>query len=168
MLAARRLAINNLRPSACPRFSAFHSSASTLVKVGDSLPDLDVLTESSPGNRVNLAKELKGKGIILGVPAAFSPSCSESHVPGYINHKALQDAGSVTKAWGLSLDPQGNSGIRFLGDPTCKFTEALDLAFDGAAIFGGNRSKRYALVIEDGKVKSAHVEPDNTGVNGKY
>ena len=57
--------------------------------------------------------------------------------------------------------------IRFLGDPTAKFTEALDLAFDGSAIFGGNRSKRYALVIEDGKVKEAHVEPDNTGVNGE-
>lgn len=56
--------------------------------------------------------------------------------------------------------------IRFLADPTTKFTEALDLAFDGSAIFGGNRSKRYALVIEDGKVKEAHVEPDNTGVNG--
>jgi hypothetical protein len=38
--------------------------------------------------------------------------------------------------------------------------------FDAAAIFGGPRSKRYALVIEDGKVKEAHVEPDNTGVDG--
>lgn len=58
--------------------------------------------------------------------------------------------------------------IRFLGDPTAKFTEALDLAFDGAAIFGGPRSKRYAMVIEDGKVKSLYVEPDNTGLDGKF
>jgi peroxiredoxin len=57
--------------------------------------------------------------------------------------------------------------IRFLGDPTAKFTEALDLAFDGTAIFGGPRSKRYALEIEDGKVKAMHVEPDNTGLDGK-
>jgi hypothetical protein len=56
--------------------------------------------------------------------------------------------------------------IRFLGDPTAKFTKALDLAFDGTAIFGGPRSKRYALEIEDGKVKALHVEPDNTGLNG--
>jgi peroxiredoxin len=41
-----------------------------------------------------------------------------------------------------------------------------DLAFDGTAIFGGPRSKRYALEIEDGKVKAIHVEPDNTGLNG--
>jgi peroxiredoxin len=46
-------------------------------------------------------------------------------------------------------------------------TKALDVSFDGAAIFGGDRSKRYALVIEDGKVKEAYVEPDNTGVKGK-
>ena len=56
--------------------------------------------------------------------------------------------------------------IRFLGDPTAKFTEALDLAFDGSAIFGGPRSKRYALEIEEGKVKALHVEPDNTGLDG--
>jgi peroxiredoxin len=44
----------------------------------------------------------------------------------------------------------------------------LDLAFDGTAIFGGPRSKRYAIEIgEDGKVKAMHVEPDNTGLNGK-
>lgn len=41
----------------------------------------------------------------------------------------------------------------------------MDLSFDGAAIFGGDRSKRYALVIEDGAVKDAHVEADNTGLD---
>lgn len=57
--------------------------------------------------------------------------------------------------------------IRFLGDPTAQFTEALELTFDGTSIFGGPRSKRYALEIEDGKVKALHVEPDNTGLDGK-
>lgn len=56
--------------------------------------------------------------------------------------------------------------IRFLGDPSLAFTKGLDLSFDGASIFGGDRSKRYALVIEDGAVKEAHVESDNTGLNG--
>jgi peroxiredoxin len=56
--------------------------------------------------------------------------------------------------------------IRFLGDPSVEFTKALDLSFDGASIFGGDRSKRYALVIENGAVKEAHVESDNTGLNG--
>jgi 2-Cys peroxiredoxin 5 len=69
------------------------------------------------------------------------------------------------KAWGKTLDPSGSSGIRFLADPSLALTKALDLSFDGASIFGGDRSKRYALVIEDGTVKEAHVEPDNTGLN---
>ncbi|KAF9634411.1 hypothetical protein BFW01_g5306 [Lasiodiplodia theobromae] len=69
------------------------------------------------------------------------------------------------KAWGDVLDPAGKSGIRFIADPAGSFTKALDLSFDSRAIFGNERSKRYALVVEDGKVKEAHVEPDNTGVN---
>jgi len=69
-------------------------------------------------------------------------------------------------AWGTSQDPTGKSGIRFLADPHGELTSALDLSFDGAAIFGNARSKRYALVVENGKVIQAHVEPDNTGLNG--
>ncbi|MCJ1384224.1 hypothetical protein MMC17_007340 [Xylographa soralifera] len=69
------------------------------------------------------------------------------------------------KAWASALDPSNASGIRFLADPTGDFTRALDLAFDGGAVFGGDRSKRYALVIEEGKVTQVHVEPDNTGVD---
>ncbi|KAL8695359.1 MAG: hypothetical protein Q9218_000118 [Villophora microphyllina] len=159
---------------ACRR--AFSTTGPAFVNIGDRIPDID-LVEGSPGNKVNLANELKGKGLIIGVPAAFSPSCSASHLPGYINSPALKSAGQVfvvsvndafvMKAWGVTLDPSDKSGIRFLGDPDAKFTEALDLSFESAAIFGNNRSKRYTLVVEDGKVKEAHVEPDNTGVNGK-
>jgi hypothetical protein len=71
-------------------------------------------------------------------------------------------------AWGTTLDPTGKSGIRFLADPHGELTSALDLSFDGAAIFGNARSKRYALVVENGKVTQAHVEPDNTGLNGVF
>jgi 2-Cys peroxiredoxin 5 len=71
------------------------------------------------------------------------------------------------KAWAHILDPFSKSGIRFIADPTLAFTKALDLSFDGSAVFGGDRSKRYALVVEDGKVKEAFVEPDKTGLNGK-
>jgi len=153
----------------------FHSSARACVKVGDTLPDLDVLVENSPGNKVNLKDQITGKALIIGVPAAFSPSCSNSHIPGFLKHKKLKDAGDVfviavndpfvTKAWAQALDPTGGSGIRFLGDPTAKYTEALDLTFDGSAIFGGPRSKRYVLEIDGGKVKALHVEPDNTGLD---
>jgi len=154
--------------------ASFHASAIRNVKVGDAVPDVELM-ESSPGNKVNLANELKsGKGLIIGVPAAYSPACSSTHVPGYIASPKLKDAGKVfvvsvndafvMNAWGKILDPSGKSGIRFIADPSLKFTDALDLSFEAAAIFGGDRSKRYALVVEDGKVKKAFVEPDNTGV----
>lgn len=107
---------------------ALHSSRPLAVSQGDSIPDLDVLTENSPGNKVNLASELaKGKGVIVGTPGAFSvfsllstlfslpsiyplcillsychtdnitaaPGCSLSHVPGFLNHPKLKDAGKV-------------------------------------------------------------------------
>ena len=53
-----------------------------------------------------------------------------------------------------------------MGDPSGKFSEALDVTFDSASIFGNNRSKRYALLVENGKVKEAFVEPDNIGLDG--
>jgi 2-Cys peroxiredoxin 5 len=170
---ARRLPLALARPAAARRL--FHASAPALVQVGDKLPNVDLM-ENSPGNKVNLATELKsGKGVIIGVPAAFSPACSENHIPGYINSAKLKDAGKVfvvsvndsfvMKAWAKTLDPSGSSGIRFLADPSLAFTKGLDLNFDAASIFGGDRSKRYALLIEDGAVKEAHVESDNTGLN---
>lgn len=130
--------------------------------------------EGSPGNKISLAKELKGhsKALVLGVPAAFSPSCSAQHVPGYINAKteiptfvvSVNDA-FVMKAWGESIPGSRDAGIRFLADPGAKLTNALDLAFDGTAVFGGPRSKRYALLVKDGRVAKMFVEPDNTGVD---
>ncbi|KAF2477894.1 AhpC/TSA family protein [Lindgomyces ingoldianus] len=174
MLAARRLSLTRPLAFRCLA-SPFHSSAPAQVQVGDRIPHINLM-EGSPGNKVNLAQELKkGKGLIIGVPAAFSPACSESHIPGYINSAKLKDAGSVfvvsvndafvMKAWGKILDPSNTSGIRFLADPGLNFTNALDLSFDGSAIFGGHRGKRYALLVEDGFIKEAHVESDNTGLD---
>ena len=75
--------------------ASFHSSARSLVKVGDSIPSIN-LVENSPGNQVNLSEQIgTGKALIIGVPGAFSPACSESHVPGYINHKKIKGEGSV-------------------------------------------------------------------------
>ena len=75
MFAARRLA--TLLPRAIPATSSsFHSTVPRFVQKGDPIPDLNVLTEDSPGNKVNLAKEIKGKGLIIGVPAAFSTSAA--------------------------------------------------------------------------------------------
>ncbi|KAK4498203.1 hypothetical protein PRZ48_010860 [Zasmidium cellare] len=145
-----------------------------MVQAGDSIPEIELF--EGPETKVNLAKELaSGKGVIVGVPAAFSPSCSARHVPEYINSKKLKDAGKVyvvsvndpfvMKAWAEDLDQGGKSGIRFLADPDGSFGNKLDVLFQGPAVFGDKRYKRHAIVTENGKVKSVHIEPDNTGVN---
>jgi 2-Cys peroxiredoxin 5 len=69
-------------------------------------------------------------------------------------------------AWGKSLDPEKKSGIRFLADQGGEFTRAWDLEFPAAPFLGSNRSKRYAIVIKDGKVAEVNIEPDNTGATG--
>ena len=69
-------------------------------------------------------------------------------------------------AWAKTLDPDGKSGVRFLGDIHGTFGKEWDVLFESAPVFGVDRSKRYAVVVDDGKVKSVHIEPDNTGVDG--
>jgi len=175
MLATKLLQRTTRLPKSLPRFqpSQFHSSAAAMVKVGDSIPDID-LYEKNPGDKVNLSKEL-GSGLIIGVPAAFSPTCSDNHIPGYISSPKLRDAGKVfvvavndafvMNAWGKTLDADKSSGIRFLADPAGNFTRALDVEFESAGMLGTNRSKRYALVVNDGKVADVQIEPDNIGLS---
>lgn len=157
----------------------FRTSIPSFVAVGDKVPS-STLYESSPGNTVNLADETNsGKSVIIGVPGAFSPACSASHVPGYLKrlrefndkgyHKffivSVNDA-FVMKAWGDQL--LGNIGgdqISFLADPKAEFSSDLDLKFDASKAFGNERSKRYALLVEDGKVTQTFVEPDNVSVD---
>ncbi|KAK5116904.1 hypothetical protein LTR62_006625 [Meristemomyces frigidus] len=155
----------------------FHATRRPLVQVGDAVPNTELM-ESSPGNKLSLSQHLgktSGKALIIGVPGAFSPACSASHIPSYLTSPNLKEAGQVfvvsvndpfvMKAWGEALNGAGGSGIRFLADPQGAFTRALDLEWDATAAFGQPRSKRYALKIEDGKVKEVFVEPDNTGVD---
>lgn len=92
-----RTSLRRVAPLARPAFRRnFHTTPRALVKVGDEVPDLEVLHEDTPGTKINLAEEFKSaNGYIVGVPAAFSGTCSSSHVPSYINHPKLKDAGKV-------------------------------------------------------------------------
>lgn len=65
-------------------------------------------------------------------------------------------------AW--AKDQKAEGKVRLLADPTAAFTKALDLVVDIAPL-GGSRSKRYSMVIDDGKVTSVQVEPDGTGLS---
>ena len=63
--------VKGVIPAVTRHRAQFHSSARAMVKVGDAVPSIE-LVEASPGNKVNLANEIKGKALIIGVPAAFS------------------------------------------------------------------------------------------------
>lgn len=63
--------VKGVIPNITRHHAQFHSSARAMVKVGDAIPSIE-LVEASPGNKVNLANEIKGKALIIGVPAAFS------------------------------------------------------------------------------------------------
>ena len=74
---------------------SFHATPRAFIKVGDELPDVALL-ENSASNKVSLAEEFKtANGYIVGVPGAFTGTCSSLHIPSYINHPNLKKAGSV-------------------------------------------------------------------------
>lgn len=145
------------------------------IKVGDSLPAIE-LYEGNPGNRVDIAALFTGKkGVIFAVPGAFTPGCSKTHLPGYVKDAdAIKGRGVdeivcisvndafVMHAWG---EDQGAGGkVRMLADPAADFTRAVGLDVD-AAVLGGTRSKRYSMIVEDGKVTALNVEPDGFGLS---
>ena len=148
-----------------------------MIKVGDSLPSVTLYesetfdqTTSCPSrpNKADL-KELVGskKTVIFGVPAAFTPTCSSKHVPGYLQHlddfKALgveqiicvsvNDA-YVMFEWKKATKAEG---IRFLGDGEAELAIAagLDTLIPGM----GRRCKRFSMLVVDGKVQHLNVEP---------
>lgn len=155
----------------------FHSSLPTLVKVGDKIPSVPV-SYQSPGNSIDLSQQLKsGKSIIVGVPGAFSPGCSQSHVPGYLkNWKAFNEKGYnqlyvvsvndafVMDAWAKQLQNDSDE-VKFVADAKGEFAKALDVAFDASKVFGNERSKRYALLVDNGKVTHTFIEPENTAID---
>lgn len=90
--ALRRTAV--ARPAATAR--SFHSTPRALIKAGDQIPEAGGLFENSAANKVSLADELKSSnGYIVGVPGAFTGTCSSKHIPSFISSPKLKSAGKV-------------------------------------------------------------------------
>uniref|UniRef100_A0A674I125 Peroxiredoxin-5 n=1 Tax=Terrapene triunguis TaxID=2587831 RepID=A0A674I125_9SAUR len=143
--------------------------------VGDKLPSVEVY-EEDPGTKVDVAALFKGKkGILFGVPGAFTPGCSKTHLPGYVEQAgALKAKGVeliaclavndvfVMSEWGKAQGAQGK--VSRGGGVGGKATELLLDKETLRDLFGTNRCKRFSMVLEDGVVKALNVEEDGTGL----
>ncbi|KAL1788720.1 peroxiredoxin-5, mitochondrial [Sigmodon hispidus] len=158
---------------------SFSSTAVAMapIKVGDAIPSVEVF-EGEPGKKVNLAELFKGKkGVLFGVPGAFTPGCSKTHLPGFVEQAgALKAKGVqvlaclsvndvfVTEEWGRAHQAEGK--VRLLADPTGAFGKETGLLLDDTlvSLFGNHRLKRFSMVVDNGIVKALNVEPDGTGL----
>lgn len=143
-----------------------------MIALGQSLPATTLKQLTDEGMLTHDVRELfAGKKVILfAVPGAFTPTCSEAHLPGYvvladkfqakgvdlIACVAVNDA-FVMKAWGAAHNA---SELLMLADGDASFTKALGLTLETER-FGGTRSQRYAMVIDDGVVTVLNVEAGN-------
>merc|ERR1712156_575834 len=133
------------------------TTRSAPIQVGDSIPSVD-LFEGAPNNKVNLADVCKeGKFIIFGVPGAFTPGCSKTHLPGYVAHSEdLKGKGFkqifcvsvndpfVMAAWGESQNAGGRCGCwPTLVRPSPRPSK-VDL--DLTAVLGTVRCKRFSIL----------------------
>ena len=140
------------------------------IQIGDRIPDTTLAQATADGPKpVSTADVFAGKTVALfAVPGAFTPTCSERHLPGFIQHfQAFRKRGIdvacmavndpfVMQAWGESQHVP--RGLRMLSDGNGDFTRALGLEMDASGYGMGLRCKRFALYAEDGVVKQLFVE----------
>lgn len=148
------------------------------IKLGDQVPDgvlyeyIEVATETCPlgPNAFQVEDLVKGKTIaVFAVPGAFTPTCSEKHLPGFLDAVADFKAKGVDEiwcvavndafvmgAWGRSFDVNGR--IRLMADGSATWTKALGLDLDLTERGLGVRSRRYSALLVDGVVKQLNLE----------
>ena len=139
------------------------------IQPGDRIPEVALKRIRDGVETVDTRTLFDGKKVVLfSVPGAFTPTCSERHLPGFVEHydqfkqrgievlcMSVNDP-FVMKAWGDSQHvPQG---LEMLADGNGDFTRALGLEMDASGYGMGTRSKRFAIYAEDGVVKQLHVE----------
>ena len=144
-----------------------------IIKAGDKLPssELFYLDQNNDVKKIDITDLCKEKTIILGMPGAFTKTCSSLHLPGYIkNYELALKKGiskiiciavndpSVMKAWGENQN--AGDKIFMIGDPFLKFTKAIGAEVDKSEKGLGLRSNRYTMLVENGKVKKIEEEKE--------
>jgi cytochrome c peroxidase len=142
------------------------------IREGDRLPEATLLRIGETGpETVALADRLKGrKVVIFAVPGAFTPTCHSAHVPSFVRTRdgfaakgvdeiiciSVNDP-FVMKSWGEATGATA-AGLTMLADADAAFTRAIGMDFDAPAVGLLARSKRYAMLVEDGVVRVLHLE----------
>ena len=147
------------------------------IAVGDKFPEVSLMLrlEDKTHQNVDMAEKLAGRRVaIVGMPGAFTGTCSGEHIPSLIavapeimKHAdeiivfAVNDP-QVIKAWG-EISGATAAGITLLADPESKLTEALGLRFDAppAGLIG--RCTRFAAIVQDGVVETLKFEEERIG-----
>ena len=146
------------------------------ISVGAKIPnvDLGIMTADGPGV-ISSDEIFKGKKVALfGLPGAFTKTCSSQHLPGFVqNADALKAKGIdtivclsvndpwVMRAWGESQNV--GDKVEMVGDGALNFTRAVGLEVDLSAKCYGPRCKRFSMIVEDGVVKTLHLEDGGFG-----
>jgi peroxiredoxin len=141
------------------------------ISVGDKVPDVKLMTMTAEGPRPVQSGEVLGSGkvVLFAVPGAFTPTCSDHHLPGFVLRAddlkakgvdtvaciAVNDP-FVMGAWGQVQNTEG--AVTMLADGNGEFAAAMGLELDGSGFGLGTRSQRYAAIIEDGVVTDLMVE----------
>lgn len=151
------------------------------LAAGDTVPDVTLTTMTADGPTPVQSSSVLGSGtvVLFGVPGAFTPACSDTHLPGFVLRAdelrakgvdtvactAVNDA-FVLGAWSESRNAADT--VLMLADGNADFATAAGLDMDGSAFGLGTRSRRYAAVIKDGVVQWIGVEdkPSNVEVSG--
>ena len=139
------------------------------IQIGERIPEVSLQRIGEGVETVDTRTLFDGRKVVLfAVPGAFTPTCSEKHLPGFVQH--FEDFRSrgvdvfclsvndpfVMQAWGQSQNVP--DGLAMLADGNGDFTRALGLELDASAYGMGTRAKRFALYAEDGVVQHLHVE----------
>jgi len=141
------------------------------VKVGDKIPSVKIKRMTADGVKdVDTGELFAGKkAVLFALPGAFTPTCSARHLPGFVEKNddlkkkgvdlvaclSVNDA-FVMDAWGKAQNV--GDKVAMLADGNGEFTRAMGLEMDGSGFGLGQRSKRYAMVIDNGVIKSLDVE----------
>ena len=141
------------------------------IQAGEKMPSgvFGVMTDAGPG-AISTEELFAGKKVVLvSVPGAFTPTCSASHLPGFVNQadellaKGVDSIACmsvndvfVMHAWGK--DQKVADKVMMLADGNGEYARALDLEMDGTAFGMGTRSQRFAIIVDDGVAQHVAVE----------